>query len=256
MDNLMDHTFLINSALLFMVMFVFNFIGATTGGSAIITIPVCIFFGLAPAEAVATTRFGVLGSSLASLYGFKGKDKVNYTIGIIGAIFAGVGAIMGAFFIASLSPVVLQRLLGCVMLLMIGLSIWRKRIKQALSMESSSPSKIRKWVGYISLSVVGFLSGSFGGQGVLLNYVLTSAFKQPFLEAAGTRTIINFFVAIVAVFIYQKSGIVNWRYAAVVLAAMILGKYFGVLYAFKKGEKWVENVFTLFAFLMALKLII
>ncbi len=105
------------------------------------------------------------------------------------------------------------------------------------------------------MSGVGFLSGMFGGQGILLNYILTSAFKQPFLEAAGTRTIINFFVTIVAIIIYQESGAIDWQYAIVILVGMTAGAYFGTLYGLKKGEKWAEKIFIIVAFLMALKLI-
>ncbi len=248
--HLMDYSLLLNSVALFAIMFVFNFIGATTGGSALLTIPACIFLGFSPAAAVATTRVGVLGSTLAGWYGF--KNKVNYKIGVTGAICAGCGAVLGAYFMVSLSPVLLQRGLGIVMLIVLGLAILRKKSKNTIV--PSPPSGQRKFVGYVGLSATGFLSGMFGGQGVILNYILVTAFRQPFLEAAGTRTIINLIIAAVAILVYQESRVINWHYAAIILVAMSLGTYLGTLYGLKKGEKWVERTFTIVALLMAVKL--
>lgn len=249
----MDYIFLLNSSLLFIALFAFNFIGATTGGSALLSVPTCIFFGFTPAAAVATTRVGVLGSTAAGWYGFKNHGKVNYKIGMWGSVFASCGAILGAYFMISLSPLILQRGLGIVMLIMLGLAMFRRRKNKTTVF--SPPSRLRKCAGYLGLSGLGFLSGMFGGQGVILNYILISAFRLSFLEAAGTRTVINLFIAIIAIIVYYEAGIVNWRYAAIILIAMTLGTYFGTLYGIKKGEKWVEKIFRLVAFLMALKLI-
>lgn len=250
----MELTFLFNSLAIFIALFIFNFIGATTGGSALLTVPTCIFLGFTPAEAIATTRFGVLGSTLSGWYGFKKEIKLNYTVGLLGALFACIGAIGGAFYLVSLSPELIQKGLGLVMLLVIALMLLQKS-KLRLHF-FTVPVLLKKIIGYLLLGGAGFLSGLFGGQGILLNFILVSVFSLTFLEAAGTRTIINLFIAIVAIIIYYETQIINWHYAGIILIAMTLGTYFGALYGIKKGEKWVEKLFLSVALLMALYLII
>jgi uncharacterized membrane protein YfcA len=251
---ILDTTFLLNNIIIFVSLFTFNFIGATTGGSALLTLPMCIFLGFTPAQAIATTRFGVLGSTIAGWYGFKKENKVNYQIGLLGALFACAGAVGGAYYLISLPTHLIQQGLGVIMLLAVGLMLFPKKyITQAM------PSMARKYkhaVGYFLLAGAGFLSGMFGGQGILLNFILISAFNQTFLEAAGTRTIINLFIALVSIIVYSDEHIIHWDYAAVILVAMAAGSYFGALYGLKKGDKWVEKIFLTIAVLMALYLIL
>jgi uncharacterized membrane protein YfcA len=132
----MDHSFLLHSVALLIVMFSFSFLGATTGGSSFLTVPACIFFGFAPSEAIATTRVGVLGSSAAGWHGFKNKAKVNTKIGVRGAVFASCGAILGAYFMISLLPAVLQRGLGVLTLIILVLTLLRKRCTNSLCIPS------------------------------------------------------------------------------------------------------------------------
>lgn len=250
----MEFSFLFNATLLFVAMFVFNFIGATTGGSALVTVPTCIFLGFSPAEAIATTRFGVLGSTIAGWYGFKKEKKVNYQIGLLGALFACLGAVGGAYYLVSVSPEMVQQGLGVVMLVVIALMLLQK-YKINFSFPVLSPLA-KKILGYSLLTGAGFLSGMFGGQGVLLNFILVSVFSLTFLEAAGTRTIINLFIAIVAIIVYYQTQIINWQYAGIILIAMASGTYFGALYGIKKGEVWVEKLFIGIATIMAVYLIL
>lgn len=251
-DILITNSFLINNVIIFIVMFVFNFIGATTGGSALLTVPICISLGFTPASAIATTRVGVLGSMLAGWYGL--KSKINYKIAVAGSCFAIIGTMLGAYYIKLIHPLILQRLLGLMMLLVIVFTILRKKIK--VSVANTSLTKLRKFMGYLSFILVGALSGLFGGQGVLLNYILILIFRQDFLQAAATRTIINIFIALIAVIIYYEDKIINWYYAPTIIIAMMLGVFLGSIYGLKKGEKWIEKIFTIIAVLMALKLII
>ncbi len=251
---IIDPTFLFNSVAIFVTLFMFNFIGATTGGSALLTIPTCIFFGFTPVQAIATMRFGMLGSSLAGWCGFKKEKKVNYRIGIVGALFACIGAIWGAYYLVSLPTHLIQHWLGVVMLFVVALMLLQK---QAWALKLPLfPKPLKLILGYTFLTAAGFLSGMFGGQGVLFNIILISAFNQTFLEAAGTRSVINLFVAVTSIIVYYETNVIHWAYAGTVLIAMAAGTYFGALYGLKKGDKWVEKLFMFIAVLIALYFIL
>lgn len=239
--------------MIFTIMFACNFIGATTGGSALLTIPACILLGFSPQAAVATTRVGVLGSTVAGWYGFNKEGKVNYKIAICGALCGAVGALIGARVMVNLSPVFLERIIGILMIVTLIITIAKKKF---LKPRKASSSKFLMILGYFSLLTVGFLSGMFGGQGVIMNYILVLLFSQSFLEAAGTRSIINFVIAVVAVFVYQTHDAINWPFVAVIICSMALGSYLGAIYGIKKGDKWVEKIFNIVVIIMSIKLIV
>lgn len=243
-----------NGTIIFIIMFVCCFIGASTGGSALLTIPFCIIFGFSPQVAVATTRVGLLGSTIANWYGFSRKGKINYKVAIIGSGFSAAGAIFGAHTMLIISPDLLQRIIGILMIITLLITFGKKTFGK--TNQQICTSKISRILGYSCLFGIGFISGMFGGQGVIMNFILTLLFSQSLLEAAGTRSIINFVVALVAVVIYQAHSSIDWPFAIVIISSMTLGSLFGSMYSIKKGEKWAEKLFHIVAALMSIKLII
>lgn len=235
-------------------MFVCCFIGASSGGSALLTIPCCIFLGFSPQVAVATTRVGLLGSTVANWYSFSRNEKINYQIAIIGSSFGAGGAIFGAHTMLFTSPILLERIIGILMIITLIFTVTKK---QFFSLRQSA--LISNWhylLGYCSLFAVGFISGMFGGQGVIMNFILILLFNQTLFEAAGTRAIINFVIALVAVYVYQTHNSIDWHFAVIIVSSMTLGSYFGSVYSIKKGEKWAEKLFHSVAAVMAIKLLI
>src|ERR1700678_2331844 len=65
-----------------------------SSGSAI-SLPVLLLFGLSPLEANATNRLAVLFGSLMALQTFHAKAQVNWRAGVIMAIPATLGSVVG-----------------------------------------------------------------------------------------------------------------------------------------------------------------
>ncbi len=250
----MMHLTLFNGVITFLAVFIANFIGATTGGSALLTIPFCIFFGFSPQIAVATTRFGVLGATAAGWHGFNKHGKVNHKIGVLSAVFASCGAIIGAHVMASISADTLQRIIGILMIFILIVTLVKK--SGILPQKHLAPSLLKQFVGYLCFFGIGILGGIFGGQGVMSIYILVLLFGQSFLEAAGTRLIIAFVIAAFSLIVYQAHHLIDWPFALIFFTGMSLGTYLGAIYGIKKGDKWVQKLFVLVVILMSIKLIL
>ena len=69
---------IITVATIFVVTFIVTFVGVSTGGSAIFTIPLCIFLGFPVHVAVATTRFSAFFSMIGAFFGFSKHKKIDY----------------------------------------------------------------------------------------------------------------------------------------------------------------------------------
>lgn len=251
---------LVKAIIIFVVTFFVTFVGASTGGSAMFTIPLCIFLGFPVHVAVATTRFSAFFSMIGALFGFSKHKKIDYKMGLIGSVVACVGAYFGSNMLLLISEELAKKVMGFVMLFLLIVSFLKKSCSKDNSKDNKtakSPSKPtwKKFFGYFMFFITGGIGGAFGGQGVLLVYTLTLFFGMNFIVAAGTRVIISFFITTISLIIYSNAGAVNWCYGVVLAVASLFGTYLGAIYSIKKGEGLVEKIFEAIVVLTSLKLL-
>ena len=235
--------------IIFAVTFVVSFVGASTGGSAMFTVPLCIFLGFPVHVAVATTRFSAFFSMIGAFCGFSKHKKIDYRMGFFGSLIACAGAYFGSNMLLLISEELAKRIMGLTMLFLLIVSFLKRKVQK----NKSSPWK--NAFGYFMFFITGGIGGAFGGQGVLLVYTLTLFFGMDFIFAAGTRVIISFFITTISLIIYSSAGAVHWRYGVVLAIASIFGTYFGAIYCIKKGEGLVEKIFEAIVVLTSLKLL-
>jgi len=241
----------ITAIIIFVVTFIVTFVGASTGGSAMFTIPLCIFLGFPVHVAVATTRFSAFFSMIGAFFGFSKHKKIDYRMGIIGSLIACIGAYFGSNMLLLISEEFAKRVMGFAMLFLLTISFLKKNSKK----EKEQPSVWKKICGYFMFFITGGIGGAFGGQGVLLVYTLTLFFGMNFIVAAGTRVIISFFITTISLIIYSNAGAVHWHYGIVLAIASLFGTYFGAIYSIKKGEGLIEKIFEAIVVLTSLKLL-
>ncbi len=239
----------IKAIIIFIVTFIVSFVGASTGGSAMFTVPMCIFLGFPVHVAVATTRFSAFFSMIGAFCGFSKHKKIDYRMGLIGSLIACVGAYFGSNMLLLISEELAKRIMGLTMLFLLIVSFFKKKVRK------SESSPLKNAFGYFMFFITGGIGGAFGGQGVLLVYTLTLFFGMDFIIAAGTRVIISFFITTVSLVIYSSAGAVHWRYGGILAIASIFGTYFGAVYSVKKGEGLVEKIFEAIVVLTSLKLL-
>lgn len=247
---MLDFSFF-KAVIIFAVTFFVTFVGASTGGSAMFTIPLCIFLGFPVHVAVATTRFSAFFSMLGAFFGFSKHKKIDYRMGIIGSLIACVGAYFGSNMLLLISEELAKKVMGFVMLLLLIVSF----LKKNSSKEKTSLSEWKKCFGYFMFFIIGGIGGAFGGQGVLLVYTLTLFFGMNFIVAAGTRVIVSFFITTISLIIYSNAGAVHWHYGIVLAVASLFGTYLGAIYSIKKDEGLVEKIFEAIVVVISLKLL-
>lgn len=247
---MLDFSFF-KAVIIFAVTFFVTFVGASTGGSAMFTIPLCIFLGFPVHVAVATTRFSAFFSMLGAFFGFSKHKKIDYRMGVIGSLIACIGAYFGSNMLLLISEELAKKVMGFVMLLLLIVSF----LKKNSSKEKTSLSEWKKCFGYFMFFIIGGIGGAFGGQGVLLVYTLTLFFGMNFIVAAGTRVIVSFFITTISLIIYSNAGAVHWHYGIVLAVASLFGTYLGAIYSIKKDEGLVEKIFEAIVVVISLKLL-
>jgi hypothetical protein len=228
-----------------------GFVGTNTGGGALLSIPSLIFVGIPPDAAIATSRVASTGTMMAGIYKFHQGKKINYQIGIPAALFSSIGALIGASCLKYISPEFLKKSVGFVNLIILGVMILRNR-------EFSGPDLGEKWTKRLGIALfllTGFLGSLLAGQAIFTTYVLILFFGQTFTEAAGTRKIAGIATSIVSTIIYALTGVIDYRYGAILISTTSLSSYFGSTLGLRMGEQWMARLFYLVVLFSSLKLI-
>ena len=104
----------------------------------------------------------------------------------------------------------------------------------------------------------GMLSGVFGvGGGILIVPALVFFLGLTQREAQGTSLAILLLpVGILAVMNYHKAGLINYKYAAIILLTFVVGAFFGSKLAIITPDKILKKVFGVVMIVAALKMIL
>lgn len=111
----------------------------------------------------------------------------------------------------------------------------------------------------IILIIIGFLAGVVGGTlglggGIIIVPALVFIMGFTQHHAQGTSLAVLLFpVGILAVLKYTKEGYVNYKFAAILIVAFIIGSYFGSLISINLPDKVLKKVFGIFMLLVSLK---
>jgi hypothetical protein len=231
-----------------------SFFTNISGGAALLYIPALIFFGLPPTIAVATNRFSSLGPTV-SLYQFNKNKKVIYKLAIPLAFFATIGSFIGAKLLLRIDENLLQKIVGISIVLLAFLAIMKKDM--GTEKKDIPITKKRNVLGYVLSFFLGIYIGFFGAaSATFLSYLLILVFGLTFIESAGTRTIIDLPVIIIATIVFILAKQINFAYGWGLLAGRAIGAHFGAGFAIKHGEKYARVIFIILALISGIKLLI
>ena len=114
----------------------------------------------------------------------------------------------------------------------------------------------------ILLIIIGFLAGIVGGTlglggGIIIvpALIFILGFSQHYAQGTSLAVLL-FPVGILAVINYSKNGYVNFKFAAILMVAFVLGSYLGSEISVHLPEKILKKIFGLFLLLISLKMII
>lgn len=225
--------------------------GIGGSGAGFIGMPLLIFLGLSPAQAVATGKLGgmaIATGSIGGMYRVPKRSRRQITIMLAMGL---VISLLAPFAIVRLDSEVYRRIMGAVLLLMIPVLIVKKvgHIEQEVT-----PKK--KVLGYILLLLSMIMFAVFaGGMGTLITIVLMAFLGMPAIEANVTKRYIQIFMNVIIVAGLIGSGLIVWRVAAVCVVSGGLGGFIGGKIAAKKSNRFVMGVFIVLMFVSALELL-
>lgn len=225
------------TALLLTAAFVAGALNAVAGGGSFLTLPALVFVGIPPVIANATGTVALLPGYAAGAWGFREDTapppglsmKLLVVLSLIGGA-AGAGLLLVTSN-ATFTVVVPWLLLAATVLFAFG-----PQLRQRLA--GGKPSTAKATVGVLAVAIYG---GYFnGGLGILL-LALFGLLGQTQLNAMnGLKNLVSALLTTIAVAVYAFGGVVNWRYALLMMVAATAGGYIGARVARRIPAAWLR----------------
>lgn len=229
-----------------------SFIGTNTGGGALFVIPILLLLGLPPHIAVGSNRLSVVAMSLVGMSQFHREKKVRFDVGILVALFSGIGAYIGAHIMLALPEEILERFIGVLILIVLFLLLLFPKV----GIHPRKSTVLQRAIGYPLFIIVGGVAAIIGGAGIFSRLIYTMFFGFTFSEASGTAKIATLSLSIVATAVFLSAGVVDFGFGAAMFLGGGLGSYLGSNVGLKKGDAWVRKLFLIVMFLLGLEMLL
>ncbi|MBP2314602.1 sulfite exporter TauE/SafE family protein [Azospirillum soli] len=216
---------LATSALLLSAAFFAGAMNAVAGGGSFLTLPALIYAGVPPVAANATGTVALLPGYASGMYGYRHDLEPFGGVGLIPlSLVSLVGGLVGAGLLLVTPDEIFRDIVP-----------WLLLVATALFAFGGSISAKLRNVGLhgtgallATLFVVSVYGGYFnGGLGILL-LAQFSLFGMTNLNAMnGLKNLFSTVLTAIAVVTYAVGGAVDWRYAALMTVAAVVGGYAG-----------------------------
>jgi len=237
-----------------------GFLNTVAGGGSLLTLPVLIFLGLDGATmANGTNRVAIMIQNTVGVAGFRRKGVSDFRYGILIAIPAMIGAVMGALLVINLGKfdkngVIFNRLLAIIMfgVLVITLSNPFKKFQS----DVENLGAFRKILAVLLFFFLGIYMGFIqAGVGFMIIATLTIVNGFNLVRTNALKMFVVLFCTLVALIIFVVNKHVDWRLGISLGVGNAAGAWIGSHWAVEKGDKWIRIVLVVTVLAFAIKLI-
>ena len=230
-----------------------GFINVLAGGGSLITMPVLIFLGLPAATANGTNRIAILSQNIFAVSNFKKKGYFYWKTGLLLAIPAVIGSIIGSSIAVDISGELFEKILSIVMLAVLGLILFSNIKKKANMMKNEKPQNIPYLI--IGFFFVGLYGGFIqGGVGFIIIAVLSIIGQITLLKTNTIKVLIIGIYMIPSLIIFYINGNLNFVYGLLLAVGNSAGAWMGSNFAVNKGDKWIRIILAVAIVAMSVKL--
>ncbi|HVY67222.1 MAG TPA: sulfite exporter TauE/SafE family protein [Gammaproteobacteria bacterium] len=218
--------------------FVAGFINTLAGSGSLITLPLLILLGLPANVANGTNRLGVLLQNLVAVATFRNRGALD-----IGGTWklvlpAVAGSVIGAQLAVDIDEQLLRRVIGVLMLVMLGIMLLKPERWIAEHADRREP---RLWVEVPMFFAIGLYGGFLqAGVGIFLLAALVLGAGFNLVGANGVKNMIVLVVTVVAIPVFVLHGQVQWTLGLLLGAGQATGAWVAARVAVKRGAAFVR----------------
>lgn len=238
--------------LLFVAGILAGFVDAIAGGGGLIALPVLLFAGLSPAQALATNKlqgsFGTLSSSLYFVR--RGLVDLRAVTNMIVCTF--VGAALGTILVQQIDPGFLTAVIPVLLILIAIYFLLSPQIGEEDAHQRMGSLAFALTIGF----GVGFYDGFFGpGTGSFFAIAFVSLMGFGLTKATAHTKVLNLTSNIASLLFFIAGGQVVWTLGLVMALGQLIGGRLGATLVMLKGSKLVRPLVVCVCILMSIKLL-
>lgn len=218
--------------------FIAGYINTLAGSGSLITLPVLMFIGLPANIANGTNRIAILLQTLVATGSFKKQKILNIRHGLILAVPAVIGAIVGAQIAVSLDERMMRRTIGILMVIMLIVIItkpkqWLEGKKEIIERPS--------WLQLLIFFAIGVYGGFIqAGVGIFLLMGLVLGAGYDLVRANAVKVLIAFCFTVFALAVFLIHNQVRWGVGLILAVGNMAGAWVAARMAVKRGAKFVR----------------
>jgi uncharacterized membrane protein YfcA len=219
--------------------FVCGFINTLAGSGSLITLPLLIFLGLPATVANGTNRVAILLQNIVGVSSFRQQKVLDLRGGLLLAIPAVVGSLVGAQIAVTLNEETMRRVIGVLMVVM--LIVILARPKRWLEGHGAEVTRRLRWPQWAIFFLIGVYGGFIqAGVGIFLlaGLVLGAGYDLVRANAVKVLIILCFTVFALAVFVINDE--VRWTVGLILAAGNMLGAWIASRMAVRRGAGFVR----------------
>jgi len=229
-----------------------GFVNTIAGGGSLLTLPLLIFMGLPSAEANASNRVAIFLQNIFSVIGFKSKGVSAFPFALWLAISASAGAFLGTRIAVDIEDLVFNRILAVVMLLVIGMIVFKPKVKQQMD-EMMSLKKT--WVSIIVFFFIGIYGGFIqAGVGFLVIAALTGVHGFNMAKTNSIKVFIIMCYTVIALAIFWMEGKIKWEYGLVLAVGNAAGAWIASRWSVGQSDKLIKKILLVMVLGLSIKL--
>ncbi len=241
-------------AALTLMFFAASLVTVVTGSTTLITVPILLQFGVEPRTAVATNMLALVLLSLGGVLPFINTPAIDEPRTPILLTLTVIGSIAGAFLLFAV-PANWMRLVVPVAMIVVLIVLLAKPMEEAE--QSAAPSPARTGSGYVTMGLLavygGFLSG---GYATLITTAGIVFLRYSLIRAIAMSRLLNAASSLVAVIVFARYGIIDWRLGIALSIAAFLGGWLGSHWARKLPAVFLRRFFISAVAILAAKALI
>lgn len=229
-------------------------VDAIAGGGGLITLPAVLAAGLPPHVALGTNKGQSVFGSFAALVRFSRAGLVDWKLARVAFPFGLVGAFGGAGLVLLVKPEVLKPLV-LVLLVAVAVFLTFRRTPPRVDAPEPGPRPRAQAIGALIALAIGAYDGFFGpGTGTFLIVAFSTLLGHGLARASADAKVVNFASNLASVAMFAMKGVVLWKVALPMAAAMFTGSWIGAHLAVKGGDTLVRKVVLCVVVALVLKL--
>jgi uncharacterized membrane protein YfcA len=198
--------------------------------------PYLILIGMSPAQAVATGKFGGVGTTFGAVSAFRGKGLVQKNLVWPLIAITVVTSVIAGFTIPRIEAEFFQKTIGILLIVLVPTLFIKKQTPHF-----STRGKRSLWLLFAGYSVLSFMQATFGtGLATFVTLLLMLGFGLKPLQANATKRVVQGVQAVFVAVITALQGLVFFAYALAAMVGAMIGSYIGSRIAIRGGDKIVK----------------